>query len=35
MAHIPEKLCNTEFPVYGEYEGDLLKRITIEIANRN
>jgi hypothetical protein len=34
-AHIPEELRNREFPVYGEYEGDLLKRITIEIVNAN
>jgi hypothetical protein len=24
-----------ENPVYGEYEGELLKRITLEIANAN
>jgi hypothetical protein len=35
VAHIPEELQDREFPVYGEYEGDLLKRITIEIANNN
>ncbi len=35
MALIPEELQDREFPVYGEYEGELLKRITIEIANFN
>ncbi|HAJ63382.1 MAG TPA: hypothetical protein DDW76_27730 [Cyanobacteria bacterium UBA11369] len=35
VAIIPEELRNREFPVYGEYEGDSLKRITIEIANAN
>lgn len=35
IALIPEELRNREFPVYGEYEGDLLKRITIEIASTN
>jgi len=34
-AYIPKELRNREFPVYGEYEGDLLKRITIEIVNAN
>ena len=35
-AHISEEsLLNREFPVYGEYEGDSLKRITIEIVNAN
>ncbi len=27
------QIDDREFPVYGEYEGDLLKRITIEIAD--
>jgi hypothetical protein len=35
VADIPEDLRDREFPVYGEYEGDTLKRITIEIANLN
>ncbi|HBE20730.1 MAG TPA: hypothetical protein DEG17_02775 [Cyanobacteria bacterium UBA11149] len=35
IALIPEELQDREFPVYGEYEGDLLKRITIEIAENN
>ncbi len=34
-AEIPEELLNREFPVYGEYEGDSLKRITIEIIHAN
>ena len=35
MVYIPEELQDREFPVYGEYEGDLLKRIAIEIADNN
>ena len=35
VAHIPEELQDREFPVYGEYQGDRLKRITIEIADNN
>ncbi|HBE20726.1 MAG TPA: hypothetical protein DEG17_10585 [Cyanobacteria bacterium UBA11149] len=35
VAHIPEELQDREFPVYGEYEGDLLKRITVEIDRAN
>jgi hypothetical protein len=31
---VPEELQDREFPVYGEYEGDFLKRIVIEIAQR-
>jgi hypothetical protein len=33
MFHIPEEIQDREFPVYGEYEGDFLKRIVIEIAS--
>lgn len=31
--YLPEELKDKEFPVFGEYEGDFLKRIVIEIAS--